>query len=126
MLCFQILDFCKDEGQPTENYLPGEIFVNNFQITISLQTDSSSAWRKVIKSSYQNVIIGAQKTTTNLNMKGTKGGGGSIQLCPNFQPYLGLGVRHVVYWNLNADAGSQALKVNLIVYDNDTLQVKTN
>ena len=38
----------------------------------------------------------------------------------------GVGVRHVVYWSLGADAGSQSLKVNLIVYDNDILQVSVN
>ena len=32
----------------------------------------------------------------------------------------GVGVRYIVYWHLlSAEPGSQALKVNLIVYDND-------
>ena len=38
----------------------------------------------------------------------------------------GVGVRYVVYWHLlSAESGqaSQALKVNLIVYENDVMQV---
>ena len=34
----------------------------------------------------------------------------------------GRGTRHVVYWNLN-ETGMQPLKVNLIIYENDVLQV---
>ena len=40
---------------------------------------------------------------------------------------VGLGVRHVVYWQLHtgelSGATNQPLKVNLIVYDNDVMQV---
>ena len=37
----------------------------------------------------------------------------------------GQGVRHVVYWRHSTDQGVQLqpLKVNLILYDNDVLQV---
>ena len=35
----------------------------------------------------------------------------------------GRGTRHVVYWKHTNESGVQPLKVNLIVYDNDVLQV---
>ena len=120
----KVLNYFRDQGESTDHLLPGEaeVFVNNFQVTISLMPDSSSAWKKAIKMTYQNVIIGAQKATTNLNMKGTKGYVNSC-LFECLICVAGLGVRHVVYWHLSADSASQALKVNLIVYDNDVLQV---
>ena len=78
-----------------------------------------------------NVIVGSQKTTTNLNMRGTKGN--SSKICFNGWLNLrldlvcgGLGVRHVVYWHLQTGelaATNQPLKVNLIVYENDVMQV---
>ena len=49
--------------------MPGEIFVKNFQFTIAIQAGSAHGWKKAIKQSYPNVIIGSQKATTNLNMK---------------------------------------------------------
>ena len=51
-------------GDPVDQVLPGEIFVNNFQITIML--DEKSAWKKATKLTYKT---GSQKTTTNINMK---------------------------------------------------------
>ena len=56
-------------GDSVDQVLPGEIFVNNFQITIPLDEKSASAWKKAIKLNYKTVIIGSQKTTTNINMK---------------------------------------------------------
>ena len=56
-------------GDPVDQVLPGEIFVSNFQITIMLDEKSASAWKKAIKLTYKTVIIGSQKTTTNINMK---------------------------------------------------------
>jgi len=57
---------------------------------------------------YPDVIIGSQKSSHNLNMKGTKG----------------RGIRHVIYWkHPNTEPGSQPMKVNLILYENDILQV---
>ena len=52
--------------------MPGEIFVKNFQFTITLQAGSANAWKKAIKQSYPNVIIGSQKTAANINMKVSK------------------------------------------------------
>ena len=59
----------KMRGDPVDQVLPGEIFLNNFQITITLAEKSASAWKKAIKLTYKTVIIGSQKTTTNINMK---------------------------------------------------------
>jgi hypothetical protein len=69
LIYFQLLGILKTRGDPTEQVLPGEIFVNNFQITIKLEENSCSAWKKAIKQNYKNAIIGSQKTTTNINMK---------------------------------------------------------
>ena len=49
--------------------MPGEIFVKNFQFTIPVLAGSANAWKKAIKQSYPNVIIGSQKAAANLNMK---------------------------------------------------------
>ena len=78
----KILDHFRDRGESTDHLLPstGEVYVGNFQITISLQADSAATWKKAIRISYQNVIVGAQKTTTHINMKGTKG---KLMLCCN-------------------------------------------
>ena len=38
----------------------------------------------------------------------------------------GRGTRHVVYWKHTNESGVQPLKVNLIVYENDVLQVKVS
>ena len=43
-----------------------------------------------------------------------------------YQGTKGRGVRHVVYWKHTNESGVQPLKVNLIVYDNDVLQVKVS
>jgi hypothetical protein len=59
----------KMRGDPVDQVLPGEIFVSNFQITIMLDEKSASAWKKAIKLTYKTVIIGSQKTTTNINME---------------------------------------------------------
>ena len=40
-----------------------------------------------------------------------------------YQGAKGLGTRHVVYWNHPYESGAQPLKVNLIIYENDVLQV---
>ena len=65
----QLLNHFKAGGDPTEQILPGEVFVSNLQITILLEEKSVSAWKKAIKLTYKTVIIGSQKTTTNINMK---------------------------------------------------------
>ena len=73
ILIFQLINHYKNEGETTDQLLPGEIFVNNFQLTLHLQPGSSSTWKKAIRTMNPNVIVGSQKTTTNLNMRGTKG-----------------------------------------------------
>ena len=40
-----------------------------------------------------------------------------------WQGTRGRGVRHVVYWRHDTDIGVHSLKVNLILYENDVLQV---
>lgn len=107
--------------------------------------DSASAWKKAIRQDYQSVIIGSQKTVTNLVMRGTRGVGvRSVQIntqTSEFHHQFTVAIylrnrrkvfvvlswscgRHVVYWNHNWESGAQQLKVNLIVYDNDVMQVR--
>ena len=104
--------------------MPGEIFVKNFQFTIPVLAGSANAWKKAIKQSYPNVIIGSQKAAANLNMK--------VEIKTTLlifnqsvatQGTKGRGTRHVIYWKHTNEAGVQPLKVNLIVYENDILQV---
>ena len=40
------------------------------------------------------------------------------------QGAAGRGVRHVVFWKYTNEANIQPVKVNLVVYENDLLQVK--
>ena len=65
----QLVGVFKEKGEKTESLIPGDIFINNFQITLKLVKGSASAWKKGIKQTYQSVIIGAQKITSMLNMK---------------------------------------------------------
>ena len=68
-LPLQLVDHLKTKGDSLGGVMPGEIFVKNFQFTIPVQAGSANAWKKAIKQSYPNVIIGSQKTAANLNMK---------------------------------------------------------
>ena len=63
------MNHLKGKGESLGGVMPGEIFVKNFQFTIAIQAGSAHGWKKAIKQSYPNVIIGSQKATTNLNMK---------------------------------------------------------
>ena len=103
------MKYFSNKCENIDHLLPGEIVESNFQITIKLAADSENAWKKAIKMKYKSVIIGSQKTTTHLNMEGAQG------------------TRHVVYWNYtNEDGGgAQPLKVNLLVYENHVLQVRS-
>ena len=65
----QILEYYSRKGEKIDHLLPGEIYLNNFQMTINLASESEKDWKKAIKLNYKTVIIGSQKTTTNLNMK---------------------------------------------------------
>ena len=57
-----------DKGERNDNIIPGEIYIKNFQFTLTLVKESAGAWKKAIKQTYQSVIVGSQKTTTMLNM----------------------------------------------------------
>ena len=59
----------KDQGENVSAVLPGEIFLNNFQFTIQTQQGSNFAWKKAIKQTYPDVIVGSQKSSHNINMK---------------------------------------------------------
>ena len=63
------MEHLKSKGESIGGVMPGEIFVSNFQFTIPVQAGSANAWKKAIKQSYPNVIIGSQKSAANINMK---------------------------------------------------------
>ena len=65
----KLVNHLKSKGESLGGTMPGEIFVKNFQFTIMLPAGSANAWKKAIKQSYPNVIIGSQKTAANINMK---------------------------------------------------------
>ena len=67
----QLVEQFAGRGERIENIIPGDIYIKNFQFTLSLVRGSAGAWKKGIKQTYQNVIVGSQKTTTMLNMKVT-------------------------------------------------------
>ena len=100
-----VVNYLKDKGENVEDVLPGEVDVRKAQFVINLQKGSVPYWRRVIKSTYPTVIVGAQKKNNFIH-------GGQ-----------GKGVRFVVYWKAGADGTTQPVKVNLILYENDLLQV---
>ena len=53
----------------THRKIENLIVLNLASATISVQARSANAWKKAIKQSYPNVIIGSQKAVANLNMK---------------------------------------------------------
>ena len=100
-----LVNHLKDKGDNVEEVLPGEVDVRKTQFIINLKKGSVPHWKRVIKSTYPTVIVGAQKRS-------------------NFIPQgQGKGVRFVVYWKAGADGASQPVKVNLVIYENDLLQV---
>ena len=85
-IVLKVMEHLQSGGTDVSSVLPGEIFVRNQQFTIHLQSGSHHAWRKAIRQleicslilfisvhfsrqTYPDVIIGAQKTSHNLNMK---------------------------------------------------------
>ena len=65
----QVVEHYQLKGEATAHIIPGEVYIDNLQITIKLAPHSEKAWKKSIKLKYRTAIIGAQKTTTHLNMK---------------------------------------------------------
>ena len=50
-----------EKGERTDNIIPGEIYIKNFQFTLSLVKESAGAWKKAIKQTYQSVILEPSK-----------------------------------------------------------------
>ena len=69
MCKFQLVKYLSSKGEAVTGVMPGDIYVNNCQFTIAVQQASNFAWKKAIKQSYPDVIIGAQKSSHNINMK---------------------------------------------------------
>ena len=102
----KILTFFRDsQGEDIRDLMPGEIDVKKNIFVISLRKGSVPHWKRVIKAVYPTVIIGAQKKQ-------------------NFIPGAqGKGIRYVVYWKGGLEGSGQQIKVNLVLYENELLQV---
>ena len=102
----RVLKYLRDNnGDSIEEIIPGEVDVKKAMFVIKVKKGSVPFWRRVIRSVYPTVIIGAQK---------------KINFIPGAQ---GRAVRFVVYWKGGLEGSLQQLKVNLVLYENELLQV---
>ena len=102
----RVLKYLRDNnGDSIEEIVPGEVDVKKAMFVIKLKKGSVPFWRRVIRSVYPTVIIGAQK---------------KINFIPGAQ---GRAVRFVVYWKGGLEGSLQQYKVNLVLYENELLQV---
>ena len=102
----RVLYYLRDNsGQNISDIVPGEIDVKKAMFIVNLQKGSVAHWKKIIKAVYPTVIIGAQKKA-------------------NFIPGAqGKGIRYVVYWKGGLEGNVQQIKVNLVLYENEILQI---
>ena len=102
----KILYYLRDSnGDYISDMVPGEIDVRKAMFVINLKKGSVPHWKRIIKTVYPTVIIGSQKKA-------------------NFIPGAqGKGIRYVVYWKGGMENNSQQIKVNLVLYENELLQV---
>ena len=102
----RVLYYLRDNsGQTISDIVPGEIDVKKAMFIVNLQEGSVAHWKKIIKAVYPTVIIGAQKKA-------------------NFIPGAqGKGIRYVVYWKGGLEGNVQQIKVNLVLYENEILQI---
>ena len=95
-------------GEDIADILPGEVNVSKVQMVMKLRQGSVPVWKKLIKLTYPTVIVGAQKKS-------------------NYIPEAtGKAIRFVIYWKTGSagvEGSGQLVKVNLILYENDLLQV---
>ena len=101
----EIMKHKKDEGENIDEIMPGDVDVSKVQIVMTLRQGSVPFWKKVIKQMYPTVIVGAQKKSNFV-------AGGS-----------GKAIRFVVYWKASSEGTGQPVKVNLVLYENNLLQV---
>ena len=101
----KLMNFKKEEGESIEDVMPGDVEVSKVQMVIKLKESSAMFWKRSIRQEYPTAIIGAVKKA-----------GFIAQGC-------GKAVRHVVYWKPGGEGSSQPVKVNLVIYENDLLQV---
>ena len=95
----------QEEGEVIDDIMPGTVDPSKVQIVINLRQGSVPFWKKVIRQMYPTVIIGAQKKSNFI-------AGGS-----------GKAIRFVAYWKASSEGTGQPVKVNLVLYENDLLQV---
>ena len=128
-----------------EDIIPGEVDVKKALFVMQLKKGSVSHWRRVIKTTYPTVIIGAQKRDKFI--PGASGRGirqqqiRVILYCvlleldgmqgPSNLPLLivwyNWSSRFVVYWKpAGAEGAGAPVKVNLILYENELLQVQSS
>ena len=95
----------QEEGEDIDDIMPGEVNSSKVQIVMNLKHGSVQFWKRAIKQMYPTVIVGAQKKSNFIP-------GGS-----------GKAIRFVVYWKASSEGTGQPVKVNLVLYENDLLQV---
>ena len=95
------------EGENIDDIIPGEVNLSKVQMVMSLRQGSVPAWKRIIKLTYPTVIVGAQKK--NNYIAGA----------------TGKAIRYVIYWKAGGEGQGhgQPVKVNLILYENNLLQV---
>ena len=101
----KILKRKQEDGEKIDDVMPGEVNSSKVQIVMNLRQGSVPFWKKAVKQMYPTVIIGAQKKSNFIP-------GGS-----------GKAIRFVVYWKASSEGTGQPVKVNLVLYENDLLQV---
>ena len=104
----KIIKQMEKNDEDIADILPGEVNVSKVQMVMKLRQGSVPVWKKLIKLTYPTVIVGAQKKS-------------------NYIPEAtGKAIRFVIYWKTGSagvEGSGQLVKVNLILYENDLLQV---
>ena len=101
----KIMEQKKIDGDKIEDIMPGEVNSSKVQMVMTLKHGSVPFWKRAVKQMYPTVIVGAQKKSNFIP-------GGS-----------GKAIRFVVYWKASSEGTGQPVKVNLVLYENDLLQV---
>ena len=104
----KIIKQMEKNGEDIADILPGEVNVSKVQMVMKLKQGAVPVWKKLIKLTYPTVIVGAQKKSNYI------------------AGATGKAIRFVIYWKTGSagvEGSGQLVKVNLILYENDLLQV---
>ena len=124
LFCYhKVVKYLGSKGNKTDDILPGEVNIKKMYFLIKLDVGNGNGWKKSIKRTYPNCIVGAQAKNNVVQV--------DIFICSHPVDFLliaqgasGRGVKHVVFWKPGQDQNAKATaKVNLIIYENEMLQV---